>query len=551
MIDPACGSGNFLTETFLSLRRLENEAIKLRVAAERKQVAGQMTFGMEGVNPVRVSISQFYGIEINDFAVRVAQAALWIAESQMLKETEDIVYDKIDFLPLKTNANIVEKNALQYDWAKLISPVKLSYIMGNPPFIGAYLMTEQQRNDLKLCFGSRFPGIGSLDYVSGWYKTATDYIKGTQIKCALVSTNSISQGEVAGYLWPTLFNNGISINFAHRTFIWNSEATNQAHVHCIIVGFALVNEKKKKLFDGDSVVYPENINAYLLDAPNVIVTSRGKPLCDVKKLTKGNQPTDGGHLILSQEERDKLIESDPSAVEYVKRYVGARDYLNNDQVRYCLWLKDVDPSKYYKNKEVMHRLQLVREERLRSSAAPTRKAADTPYKFFSTPQTDEPYLIIPRHSSVNRRYIPIGFMTPDIIASDACSIICGIGLYEFGILTSNVHMAWMRAVAGRLKSDYRYSGGVVYNTFPWPDVSDEARKLIEDTAGAILNTREGFSCTLAELYNPITMPPELQKVHTANDVAVMRAYGMPIKGTTEADCVAWLMRMYQELVSKS
>lgn len=547
-LDPACGSGNFLTETYLSLRRLDNEALRQLTALS--QTEGQITFVFGGTDdPVKVRISQMYGIEINDFAVTVAKTALWISEYQMLKETEAILHRPIDFLPLKTNAHIVEGNALRLDWADVVPPKELSYIMGNPPFVGAYLMTPQQRFDLKQCFGDKFPGIGSLDYVAGWYKIAAEYMRGTRIECALVSTNSITQGEVAGYLWPTLFETGLKINFAHRTFIWNSEATNQAHVHCVIIGFAMDDRKKKLLFDGESLSYPKNINAYLLDAPNVIIVSRGHPLCDVKRLTKGNQPTDGGHLILSQDERDALIVADPAAATYVKRYVGARDYLNNDQIRYCLWLKDVEPSRYYKNKEVMHRLQLVREERLNSSAAPTRKAADTPFKFFSTPQTNEPYLIIPRHSSVNRRYIPIGFMTPDIIASDACSIICGIGLYEFGVLTSSVHMAWMRAVAGRLKSDYRYSGGVVYNTFPWPETSEAEKKQIENTADAILQTRARYECTLAELYNPVTMPQELQKAHTANDIAVMNAYGMP-KGTTEADQVAWLMRLYQEKVEE-
>lgn len=551
-LDPACGSGNFLTETYLSLRRLENRILKEKIAlaGHRGQIELMFQEQPEIERPIRVMISQFYGIEINDFAVAVAKTALWIAESQMMKETEEILHTKLDFLPLKTNAYIIRGNALRVDWNEVVPKEKLDYIMGNPPFVGAYLMTEAQREDLRTHFGEKFKGIGSIDYVAGWYKVATDYIKDTRIKCALVSTNSISQGEVAGYLWPSLFESGIIINFAYRTFRWDSEANVKAHVHCVIVGFSMIDTPEKVIFDQGTVKRVHCINAYLLDAPNVVIVNRSKPLCDVHVLTKGNQPTDNGHLILSEEERAHMLAKYPESIEYIKRYVGARDFLNNDQVRYCLWLKGVEPARYYKNKDVLARLQAVKEFREKSTASPTRKSAETPYRFFSAPQTNETYLIIPRHSSENRRYIPIGFMAPDIIASDSCSIVCGAGLYEFGVLESNVHMAWMRTVAGRLKSDYRYSGGIVYNNFPWPDPTPEIKKIIEETAQGILDARDLYpDSSLADLYNPLTMPPELIRAHQKNDVAVMKAYGFPIRDFTEEDCVAELFKLYKEKAS--
>lgn len=552
-LDPACGSGNFLTETFLSIRRLENEAIKLRMAAERKQVAGQMTFGMAGVNPVKISISQFYGIEINDFAVRVAQAALWIAESQMLRETEDIVYDKIDFLPLKTNAYIVEGNALRMDWAKLISPDKLSYIMGNPPFVGASMMTSEQKNEAVAVFG-KGKRVNSIDYVGAWYHKAAKVIQGVNVFCAFVSTNSITQGEQVSSLWKKLIcDYNIRIDFAYRTFKWNSEASETASVHCVIIGFSQGGLKKiKKLYDNGEVSKVSEINPYLIEAPSVLIEARNKPICDIPAMTKGNQPSDGGNLILSKEEAEEIIKKHPELQPYVKRYIGARDYINNNEIRYCLWLKDANPSVYIKNKFVMERLERVRKMRLASSAAPTRALADRPYIFFSTPQTEEDYLCIPEVSSERRRYIPIGFLNSEYIASNKLLIVPGASLYHFGVLISNVHMAWTRVVTGRMKSDYQYSGAIVYNNFPWPTPTDEQKTRIEKTAQGILDARALYpDSSLADLYDPLTMPPELQKAHSLNDAAVMQAYGMPVKTTTEADCVAWLMRLYQELVEKS
>lgn len=539
-LDPACGSGNFLTETYISLRKLENDVLKELLGAQI--VMGNLD------NPVQVSISQFYGIEINDFAVTVAKTALWIAESQMLKETEDIVNMSIDFLPLKTNAYITEGNALRLDWESVVPKAKLDYIMGNPPFVGASMMTAEQKKEAVAIFG-KIKLSNSIDYVGAWYYKACEIIDGTNIKVALVSTNSITQGEQVAAMWKPLFDRyDIHIDFAYRTFRWDSEASIKAHVHCVIIGFSQTGNNEKFLFDNDKVTKAENISPYLIDAPTVFIASRSKPLSKVPKLTKGNQATDDGNFILSETERNKLLKDSPEVACCIRRYVGARDYLNNTEVRYCLWLKEITPSVYRKNREIMHRLEAIKNFREKSTAAPTRKFAEKPYLFFSSPQTNEEYLIIPRVSSERRKYIPIGFMSPDVIASDACSIVCGATLYHFGILTSNVHMAWMRAVAGRLEMRYRYSGGVVYNNFPWPTPTPAQRARIERTAQAILDARALYAdSSLADLYDELTMPTELRDAHRANDRAVMDAYGLDVKTTTESTCVAYLMKLYQKL----
>lgn len=542
-LDPACGSGNFLTETFLSLRRLENYAIKMRVAAEKKQIAGQMTFGMEGVNPIKISISQFYGIEINDFAVKVAQTALWIAESQMLKETEDIIYDKIDFLPLKTNAYIVEGNALRMDWAKVVSPDKLSYIMGNPPFHGFTFMSVEQKNDMD----SLFPGVKNLDYVCAWYKRASDFIAGTNIEVSFVSTNSITQGETVGRFWEFMKDN--IINYAYTTFVWDSEATLKAKVHCVIIGFSKIERVKKVIYSNDSKRIVTHINPYLMEGEDIIVTSRNKPLCNVPKMIYGNKPADGGYLIIEDEDYDNFIEKDPNARQFIKPLLGASEYIKGKK-RWCIWLEGVNPSQIRKSPLIMERVSKCKAAREASIAAGIRKFAQTPTLFAQRTQpVDKDFIIVPRVSSQNRRYVPMGFIKSGTIVTDRVQIIPDANLYDFGIIISNVHMAWMRVTCMRLKSDYSYSKDIVYNNFPWPTPTDDQKTMIEQTAQAILDARALYpDSSLADLYDPLTMPPELQKAHTANDVAVMKAYGMPIKGTTEADCVAWLMRLYQELV---
>lgn len=539
--DPACGSGNFLTETYLSLRRLENEVISL---LHKGQIV------MDLGNPIQVSISQFYGIEINDFAVTVAKTALWIAESQMMKETEDVVHMSLDFLPLKTNAYIVEGNALRMDWESVVPKSQLNYIMGNPPFVGHQWRTKDQVEDLEgVCKG--IPKYGKLDYVCGWFIRATEYIQGTTINVAFVSTNSITQGESVAVLWKPLFENHIHIDFAYRTFVWTSEAKDKAAVHCVIIGFSCCQSQRKKyLFDHGQCKEAIHINGYLLDAPNVFIQSRGKPLTSkLPEMSKGSQPTDGGYLLLSEEERDKLIDQYPSANVLIKRFVGSKELINNE-FRYCLWLKGVSPANYRTIAPVVERLKQVAEARANSPTASVRRNAETPMLFTQIRQPETDYLAVPEVSSQNRKYIPIGFLPADIIASNKLYLVPEASLYMFGVMMSNIHMAWMRMTAGRLKSDYSYSPAV-YNNFPWPTPTDEQKAKIEQTAQAILDARALYpDCSLADLYDEVTMPPELRRAHQANDKAVMQAYGFWGKLNTETACVAELMKMYQELVKK-
>jgi hypothetical protein len=545
-LDPACGSGNFLTETYISLRRLENEALAHRYE-------GQISLGIDFANPIKVSIRQFYGIEINDFAVTVAKTALWIAESQMMKETEDVVHISIDFLPLKSYANIIEGNALQIDWESVVPKTELNYIMGNPPFVGYSLQNKNQKNDMLSIYvdenNKPYKASGKIDYVSGWYFKASKLIKNTRIKVAFVSTNSITQGEQVSFVWKPLFERfDINIDFAHRSFRWDSEANLKAHVHCVIVGFSWNNDfGNKKLYDLEKVEIVDNINPYLLNAPNIFIESRNKPICDVPKMMTGNRPADGGHLLLNEEEMQELISKEPLAKKYIKKLTGAVEYINNIP-RYCLWLVNANISEIRKMPEIMKRVEACKQDRL--NGAPDRqKLADTPMFFRETKNPDS-FIIIPSTSSQNRKYIPLGFLNKDVIPTNAAIIIPDATMYHFGILTSNVHMAWMRAVAGRLKSDYRYSKDIVYNNFPWCNPTEEQKTAIEKTAQAILDARAKYpDCSLADLYDEVTMPPELRKAHQQNDKAVMRAYGFDIKTTTESSCVAMLMKMYQSIVN--
>lgn len=537
-IDPACGSGNFLTETYLSLRRLENEVI-------REKVDGQMTLG-EVNNPIKVSIQQFYGIEINDFAVTVAKTALWIAESQMLEETKNIVYGfNEDFLPLKSYINIVEGNAIRIDWNDVVSVNKLNYIMGNPPFHGFTYMTMGQKSDMQTVF----PGVKNLDFVCAWYKKASDYICGTKIEVAFVSTNSIVQGETVARFWN--FMKDDIINFAFRTFVWDSEANIKAHVHCVIIGFAKFSRQNKYIYDNGKQFLASNINAYLMDGENILVQSRNKPICNVPKMIYGNKPADGGNLIIEDDQITDFIEKDPNAQKFIRPLLGAAEYIKGKK-RWCLWLVGAKPEDLKKCPLVMERIKKCKEMRENSIASGIRKFADTPTLFAQRTQpVDEDFIIVPRVSSQSRRYVPMGFIKAGTIVTDLVQIVPNAGLYELGVLISNVHMAWMRAVCGRLKSDYRYIKDVVYNNFPWPEPTNQQKNKIEKTAQDILNARELYpDSSLADLYDPLTMPPELHRAHTANDKAVMEAYGFSIK-MTEADCVAELMKLYQKLVEKS
>ena len=545
-LDPASGSGNFLTETYISIRRLENEVIK-------ELQRGQITFGFDESSPIHVSIDQFYGIEINDFAVTVAKTALWIAESQMMKETEDIVHMNLDFLPLTTNAFIVEGNSLQIDWESVVPKYQVSYIMGNPPFVGARVMSSEQKDDVKAIFQG-WKNVGNMDYVCCWYKKCADFMKNTSIRSALVSTNSVSQGESVANLWKPLLENDVHIDFAYRTFQWDSEAKIKAHVHCVIIGFSIAPyNKPKKIFIDERYQIAKNINGYLLDAANVYVESRNKPICNIPEIGIGNKPIDGGYYLFEKEEMKEFIKKEPEAKKYFRPWYGSKEFINRSP-RYCLWLGECSPAELRKLPLCMERVREVKEYRLQSTSAGTVKLAERPTRFHVENMPKGQYIVIPEVSSQRRRYVPMGFFTPNIFCSNLVKIIPDATLYHFGVLTSNVHMAWMRVVCGRLKSDYRYSKDIVYNNFPWPEPTTQQRQKIEQTAQAILDARALYpDSSLADLYDELTMPPELRKAHHQNDMAVMQAYGFT-KGSeaykSEAACVAELMKLYQKKVEE-
>ena len=544
-LDPACGSGNFLTETYLSLRRLEN-----KILVELSH--GQVTMYSASESPIQVSISQFYGIEINDFAVTVAKTALWIAESQMMKETEKILLVPLEFLPLKTNAFIVEGNALRVDWESVVPKSKLNYIMGNPPFVGARLMGKEQKADVNTIFPG-WKNAGNLDYVCCWYKKAADIMQGTSVRSALVSTNSVSQGESVANLWKPLFDAGVHIDFAYRTFRWDSEAKIKAHVHCVIIGFSVAaSSTPKKLFDGDRYQVANNINGYLLDGENVFVESRSKPICNVPEIGMGNQPIDNGQYLFEKEDMEAFIKKEPSAAAYFHPWYGAKEFISQ-KPRYCLWLGECSPAQLKQMPYCLERVHAVKEYRESSTRASTVKMAMKPTRFQTENMPKGHYVVIPEVSSEKRRYIPIGYLDDSKLCSNKLRLVPSATLFIFGVLESNVHMAWMRCVCGRLKSDYDYSIKIVYNNFPWPAPTEQQKAKIEQTAQAILDARALYpDSSLADLYDDLTMPPELRKAHQANDRAVMDAYGF-IKGTaartSESACVAELMKLYQQKVS--
>ncbi len=562
-LDPACGSGNFLTETYLSLRKLGNECIK----AELNIGEGELELTYQAEDLIQVSIQQFYGIEINDFAAVVAKTALWIAESQMMKETAKIIEKELKFLPLHTYANIIEGNALRIDWESVVPKNELNYILGNPPFVGYAYQSKEQKDDLETVM----KGFGkNIDYVAGWYYKAAQMMQGTQIKAALVSTNSITQGEQVAAIWKPMFEQfGMHFDFAYRTFRWDSEANIKAHVHCVIIGFSCkqtdllspngLHEKQrtsldvsksacyKKIFLNESqFIEAKNINGYLLDAPDIFIENSKKPLCDVPEMQKGSIPVDGGNLIIEAEDYEDFINKEPQAKQFIKPLVGSEEFINNKK-RWCLWLVGANPSDLKKCPLIMERVQKVKEMRLASTKEATRKFADYPTRFMELRQPETDYLLVPRVSSEQRRYIPIGYMPKDVISTDANMVLPNATLYHFGVLTSNVHNAWMRAVAGRLEMRYRYSNTIVYNNFPWPNPSEEQKTKIEETAQAILDARAKYpDSSLADLYDETLMPPELRKAHQANDRAVMAAYGFSTK-MTESECVAELFKMYESL----
>jgi hypothetical protein len=544
-LDPACGSGNFLTETYISLRRLENRCLQ---ALQKDQITMDF-FG----DRVKVNIHQFYGIEINDFAATVAKTALWIAESQMLHETSRILARDLDFLPLKSYSNIVEGNALTIDWNSVCPPEQLSYIIGNPPFVGYSLQSKEQKEQILSIYvdekGKPFKTAGKIDYVSAWYYKAAQMIQGTNVRCAFVSTNSITQGEQVAAVWKPLMDMfHIHIDFAYRTFRWDSEASLKAHVHCVIIGFSWAeNDKERFIFNESGTKETvKHINPYLIDSDDIFIESRTKSICDIPQMIYGSKPVDGGYFFLTEEEKNAILQSEPNVAKFIRQIYGSEEFINNKK-RYVLWLVDASPAEIKNSPTLFKRVQAVREYRLQSTKEATRKSADWAHLFQEVRSSKTEYIIVPRVSSEKRRYIPIGYISPDCVTNDSAQFIPNATLYHFGILTSNVHMAWMRAVCGRLKSDYRYSKDIVYNNFPWPEPSAEQVAEIERTAQAILDARAEYpDSSLADLYDEVTMPVNLRRAHQANDRAVLRAYGFPAN-ITEPDCVAALFALYEQM----
>ena len=581
ILDPACGSGNFLTESYLMLREIENSIL---------EVLANDGFKLPE-NPIKISIENFFGIEINEFAVAVAKTALWISEIQMRQKLLDnfatarqeyinsgktLRQDVLDALqldlphfPLKKIPHIICQNALTFDWQKLIAPADLNFIVGNPPFIGTKGQSATQKADIvALC-----KDLKPLDYVTGWFKKASDFIQGSKVRCAFVATNSITQGEQVAPLWKNL---NVHIDFAYHTFKWFSESPNMAQVHVVIIGFSQVENipkffyditeverekidhsapnkvdekdktKKFKITETIKKIPAHNINAYLFDASNVFIEHRTTPICDAPEMKNGNVIADDGNLIIEADEYEDFIKREPLATKYIKNLIGSEEFINGKK-RYCLWLKDCLPNELSKMKLVMKRVKAVKETRLKSTAPATRKSAETPSLFYQNSQPKVDYILIPRTSSEKRRYIPIGFMSKDTIANTDAQMIPNAGIYEFGVLNSVVHNAWMRAVCGRLKSDYRYSATIVYNNFVWCTPTAAQRAKIESTAQKILDVRAGYpESSLATLYNELTMPPDLRAAHKANDLAVIEAYGF-LRNITEPEIVAALMEKYLQL----
>ncbi len=538
--DPACGSGNFLTETYLSLRRLENEVVRI-------QSNGQASFNVEGLSPTKISLSQFYGIEINDFACAVAKTALWIAESQMLNETEDIIGRTLPFFPLKTLTNIVEGNALKLDWEMEFNGVPFSFIIGNPPFVGHNVRSESQKKDLQVVFGDI--SVDKSDYVIAWFYKAAKYAQRRATKISFVATNSICQGTSVGVIWRLLFELGMRIDYAWRTFLWDSEAKDKAHVHVVIVSFSYEGGASPVLFDSNGkAVDCSNINGYLMDAPNVCIERVKQQLSGLPEMKTGSLPRSSG-FTLTKEDREAFIKENPVCEKWIKKYIGSDEFLNGGE-RYCLWMKEALPSELKQCHKVMERIEQIRNDRLNSPAETTRRTAKTPTLFAVDAQPTSTYIAVPQVSSERRSYVPFGYVSPDVIASNLLFVIPDVQRYQFALLTSSVHMAWMRAVAGRLKSDYRYSKDVVYNSFICPDLDDKKKKKLTETAQAILDARAQHPTqTLADMYDVLLMPNDLRKAHEANDRAVLQAYNLKTS-STEEEIVSHLMTLYAEKISE-
>ncbi|MDS4028160.1 MAG: class I SAM-dependent DNA methyltransferase [Candidatus Contendobacter sp.] len=548
-LDPACGCGNFLVIAYRELRLLELEVLRVLSKDSRTGSLDVSQFN------ILCDVDQFYGIEIEEFPAQIAQTALWLMDHQMNLRVSEEFGGYFVRLPLRKSATIVHGNALRLDWREIVNPKDLSYILGNPPFGGAKYIGEAQRADMATVFAD-VPSAGLLDFVAAWYRKAADYMAGNPaIESAFVSTNSITQGEQVGVLWPDLLKRGVGIRFAHRTFQWSSEARGKAAVHCVIIGFALHDAEDKKIFDYETPqaepheIKAKNINPYLVDAADLVIGRREQPICPVPAIGIGNKPIDGGHYLFTPEERDEFLKREPVAAPYFRRWLGADEFLNGYE-RWCLWLGDCPPEVLKRMPEAMKRVQAVRRYRLDSKSAPTRKLAETPTRFHVENMPDSDFLVIPKVSSERRDYIPLDFMAPATLYSDLVFMLPQAARYHFGVLSSAMHMAWVRSVCGRLKSDYRYSAGIVYNNFPWPMApTDKQQQAIEDAAQAVLDERAKFpDASLADLYDPLTMPPALTKVHQKLDAAVDMAYAKR-KFTGDGDRIAFLFELYQQITS--
>jgi hypothetical protein len=548
-LDPACGCGNFLVIAYRELRLLELDII-------RELYGTTKTASLDvGELNILCDVDQFYGIEIEEFPAQIAQTALWLMDHQMNMQVSEEFGSYYVRLPLRKSATIVHGNALRRDWREIVKPEELSYILGNPPFGGKKEQDDGQKADMARVFHD-VKGAGVLDFVSAWYRRAAEFMQyNPAIKTAFVSTNSITQGEQVGVLWRDLLKRGVKIHFAHRTFQWSSEARGKAAVHCVIIGFALLDATDKRLFDYETVqaepheIRARDINPYLVDAPVCLIEKRKKAICDIPPINKGSEATDFGFLVLSREEKAELLKTEPHAAKWIRHYIGGDEFINNIE-RYCLWMNGMEPTELKTMPKVMERVKKVQEARLASDKFRTKEWAKLPTLFTENRQPESDYLAVPKVSSERRSFIPIGFVSKEWIASGSIQVIPNATLYHFGILNSSMHMAWMRATAGRMKSDYQYSNSIVYNNFPWAqDPTDKQRQSIEDAAQAVLDARAKYpDSSLADLYDPLTMPPELVKAHHRLDAAVDASYSKK-KFSGDSDRVAFLFELYQQLVS--
>ena len=543
-LDPACGCGNFLIITYRELRLLELEVLRVIYKS------GQQVMDVNSI--ILIDVDQFYGIEYEEFPARIAEVAMWLIDHQMNMLISNEFGQYFVRLPLQKAAQIHHADALETNWEQVVSKDELSFIIGNPPFIGSKIMKQSQRDQIVKEFDNT-SGSGVLDYVTGWYIKAAKYIQDTKIKVAFVSTNSIVQGEQTSVLWGKMLTKyKIKIHFAHKTFKWSNEAKGNAAVYCIIVGFGNFDTPSKSIFEYEDIredaheVKVKNINPYLVNAKDILIKKRSHPLCNIPTLQKGNQPTDDGNFLFSKDEKDRFLEIEPNCGKWFRKFIGSDEFINSKE-RWCLWLKDISPTELKKLPHVMQLINRVKEFRLNSTKAATRKKAEMPFLFDEIRYIQGSYLIIPLVSSENRKYIPIGFITDGSIPSNLCSYILTDSHFHFGVLTSEIHMAWVRYTCGRLESRFRYSNSIVYNNYPWPENPTEKQiKAIEDAAQKVLDTRLQFpNSSLADLYDPLTMPPALVKAHNELDKAVDLAY-RPQPFTTEANRMEFLFGLYEK-----